>query len=205
MANTKTVKHFSQYLIAILGGGLLLAITIFMGIIPYIKNQQRPAYLDINIQPRNAIVEINGESYRSAVYELEPGQYTAIVRLNDLPPETINLNLEKAKTLGVYLHWTKTKGWQYLTADELRHYNAIADIMPLTISTCGTPATRTNCDAITVKYDSAPTCQYDKCLLITGRQANLNPNLLDLLKAKLTEHGYDLEDYQYLYDKNSNL
>lgn len=198
---TKQVKNFYYKLAWICGGGLLLALVIFLGILPLINYLNKPAYLEILV-PEGAKVEIDGAEYRSAIYEMEPGQYTATVKLGNLEPEIINMNLAKNETTGLYMNWTESGGWKYLTADELAHQKAIAEITPLYLSICGTPAKRTNCNAIAINYDRVPECQNRECLVINGREAELTDEALSAVRDKLSENGYNLDDYKYVYVQN---
>lgn len=199
---TKQVKNFYYKLAWICGGGLALALVIFLGILPFIDYLGKPAYLEILV-PEEAVVEIDGVEYNSAIYEMEPGEYTATVRLGNLEPEVVKMSLAKNETTGLYLDWTESGGWQYLTAEELAHRKAIAEITPLYLSICGTPARRTNCDAIVVNYDRVPECQNRECLVINGRQAKLTDEVLSAVRDKLSENGYNLDDYKYVYIQNS--
>ena len=106
------INKFYRNLILICGGGLVLALVIFLGIIPLIDNANKPAFLDILV-PAGAKVEIDGREYHSAIYEMEPGAYTATVTLGNLAPEIVNFNLEKNVTTGLYLNWTESGGWRY--------------------------------------------------------------------------------------------
>ena len=200
---SKGAKNFYQKIAWICGGGLLVALIIFWVIIPLIEFWQKPAYLDILV-PAEAKVEIDGQEYRNAVYEMEPGSYTATVRLGDLPPEVIEMNLTKNVTTGLYLNWSESGGWQYLTAEELAHRQAIGEITPLYLSICGTPAKRTNCNAVVINYDRVPECQNQECLVINGRGAEMTDEVLTAVRDKLTENGYNLDDYRYVYVQNDN-
>ena len=197
----KEVRNFYWKLAWICGGGLVLVLVIFLGIIPLINYSNKPAYLDILV-PAEATVEIDGVEYRNAIYEMEPGEYKATVRMGDLPPEVAKMSLKKNVTTGLYLDWTENDGWKYLTAEELAHRGAIREIMPLYLSICGTPAKRTNCNAITINYDRVPECQNQECLVISGRQAEMTDEVLTAVRNKLSENGYDLDDYRYIYTQN---
>ena len=199
----KTVEYFYQKLALICGGGLVLALLIFLGLIPLLNNLNKPAYLDILV-PTGATVEINGQDYRSAVYEFEPGDYSATVTMGNLKPESYKMRLNKNETTGLYLTWTESDGWKKLTAEELAHKNEIKKILPLYLSICGTPAKRTNCDAISINYDRIPECKGQECIVIDGRRAELTDEVLTAVRNKLSENGYSLDDYHYVYIQNDN-
>ena len=89
-------------------------LVIFLIIVPAIKNANRPAFLDILVAPVDANVIIGGEEYRNAVYEMEPGHYTAIVTREDFNEVTVDFDLEKNKTAGLYLYMEPTDGnWDF--------------------------------------------------------------------------------------------
>ena len=197
-------NKFYQRIAIVFGVGVGLALVIFMGVVPLINYLNKPAYLDILVTPVGAKVEIEGQEYRNAIYKMEPGEYTATIKLGDLPVETVKLNLAKNETTGLYANWSESGGWKYLTAGELAHRQAIAEITPLYLSICGTPANRMNCNAIVVNYDRAPECLNEKCLVINGRQAEMTDEVLTAVRDKLAENGYNLDDYVYTYVQNDN-
>ncbi|MCR5700157.1 MAG: hypothetical protein K6G49_01865 [Candidatus Saccharibacteria bacterium] len=200
---TNNVDYFYQKLALICIGGLVLAMTIFLGLVPLISHLNKPAYLDILV-PIGTTVKINGQEYNSAVYEFEPGDYQATVTLGNLEPKTYDLKLNKNETTGLYLTWSENGGWKQLTAEELAHKHEIKKILPLYLSICGTPAKRTNCDAISINYDRVPECKGQECIVIDGRRAELTDEALTAIRDKLSENGYNLDDYQYVYVQNEN-
>lgn len=203
MANSNDLNKFYRKLGMLFGAGIILILIIFLGIIPLVDYLNKPAYLDVLVTPTDAKVEINGAEYRNAVYELEPGTYTATVTLKDASSETVKLNLEKNQTTGLYLGWSSDGGWQYYTAEDIKHRNSIGEIMPIHLSICGTPANRMNCDAIEVQYDRVPECGNEQCIVISGRRANLTDEVVKLVQDELDKNDYKLDDYQYVYIQNS--
>ena len=201
----KDVNKFYKRLAIVFGVGVVLALVIFLGVLPLIDYLGKPAYLDVMVEPAEAKVEIGGQEYASnAVYELEPGAYTVTVRLGELEPEVVELNLVKNQTTGLYLQWTEDGGWRLYTAEELRQKDAIAELMPLKLSICGVPAKRTNCDAIAIYYDREAKCGGEKCLVINGRRAELTDEVLDAVRGELSARGYSLDDYKYIYVQNDD-
>ena len=86
-------------------------LVIFLIIVPAIKNANRPAFLDILVAPVDANVMIDGEEYRNAVYEMEPGHYTATITKEGF--------IEKNKTAGLYLYMEPTDGnWDFYKKKE---------------------------------------------------------------------------------------
>ncbi len=192
-----TQKFLKRALFGVIGG-ILVVVAIFCGIIPLVEYLGKPAYLEVLVEPTDAKVEIMGAEYRNAVYEFEPGNYTAKISREGAPTEEVALTLERNRTTGLYLEWSETAGkWIYYTAAELEHRNAIAEILPLELAVCGENATRMNCDAITVEYA-------DGKLAISGRKAELDEKGLEAVKNGLSEKGYNLEDYEYSYRQRVN-
>ncbi len=179
-------------------GGIVVVLVIFLGIIPFCEYLGKPAYLEVLVNPTDAKVEIAGTEYRNAVYEFEPGVYTAKISRTGTPTEEVTLTLEKNRTTGLYLEWSEVKGeWIYYTAEELGHKNSIGEILPLDLSVCGENATRVNCNAITVEYANGK-------LVISGRKAELDADGLTAVKNGLNEKGYNLENYEYSYRQKVN-
>lgn len=94
-------------------------LVIFLIIVPAIKNANRPAFLDILVAPVDANVMIDGEEYRNAVYEMEPGHYTATITKEGFNEVTVDFDLEKNKTAGLYLYMEPTDGnWDFYKKKE---------------------------------------------------------------------------------------
>ena len=94
-------------------------LVIFLIIVPAIKNANRPAFLDILVAPVDANVMISGEEYRNAVYEMEPGHYTATITKEGFNEVTVDFDLEKNKTAGLYLYMEPTDGnWDFYKKKE---------------------------------------------------------------------------------------
>lgn len=81
----------------------------------------------------------------------------------------------------------------------------VREIMPINVSVCGKPATRMNCDVLSVEYDYAKECGNKICLVITGRGEKLNSEGLKEIKTRMKEKGYDFNDYEYTYRQNSEI
>lgn len=93
---------------------ITMVLVIFLVIVPLVKNAARLAFLDILVAPVDATVTINGEEYRNAVYEMEPGHYTATIAKEGFNEVTVDFDLEKNKTAGLYLYMEPTDGdWGY--------------------------------------------------------------------------------------------
>lgn len=85
------------------------------------------------------------------------------------------------------------------SADSLINTISIRTLTPFSFSICSGPASRTNCNAISIKYDYYLECGNTLCLAITGRGANLNDATLATIREKLAERGYNFDNYEYFY------
>ena len=98
---------------------ITMVLVIFLVIVPLVKNAMRLAFLDILVAPVDASVMINGEEYRNAIYEMEPGHYTAIVTREGFNEVAVDFDLEKNKTAGLYLYMEPTDGdWNFYEKKE---------------------------------------------------------------------------------------
>ena len=98
---------------------IAMVLVIFLVIVPLVKNATRLAFVDILVAPVDASVMINGEEYRNAIYEMEPGHYTAIVTREGFNEVTVDFDLEKNKTAGLYLYMEPTDGdWNFYEKKE---------------------------------------------------------------------------------------
>lgn len=191
--------------IGIIAACMIIVFVLFMTVfVPLIKNSMRPAYLDIEVTPASATVEINGNKYSNGVYELDPGEYSIAIKTGDEVVQESKLTLEKGKTSTLYLDITADGETDSKTAEEKASYDAISGVMPLNFSICGTPATRMNCDSITVDYKLDEKCGSNECVVITGRAEELSENVLVEVKTRLENRGFNLNDYQYIYKQNAN-
>lgn len=93
---------------------ITMVLVIFLVIVPLVKNVTRLAFLDILVAPVDASVMINGEEYRNAIYEMEPGHYTATITKEGFNEVVLDFDLEKNKTAGLYLYLEPSNGdWGY--------------------------------------------------------------------------------------------
>lgn len=93
---------------------------------------------------------------------------------------------------------------QDTSADKLIKELSVKTVTPIQFSVCGEPATRSNCDSISIGYDYSKKCDNMLCLVITGRKSNISQDTLNLVKTKLSEKGYNFTDYHYTYQQNDN-
>lgn len=93
---------------------IIVVVVIFLGIIPLINKSERPAFLDVLVTPVDATVTVNDKEMNNAVYEMEPGEYTAIITRDGFVSVTMDLKLEKDKTTGIYLNLVPDDGdWEF--------------------------------------------------------------------------------------------
>lgn len=109
-----------------------------------------------------------------------------------------------------YQYWNLNKISNNLTIDQDNSAEnfikkiSIRSIMPLQFSICGEPANRLNCDSLTIDYNYSQKYNDSLCISISGRKANLEQSTLDIIRNKLTEYGYNLNDYNFFYQQNDN-
>lgn len=93
---------------------IAVVLVVFLVIIPMIKDSAKLAFLDILVTPVDASVVIDGEVYNNAMYEMEPGHYTATIVREGFKTVTADFDLEKGKTAGLYLYLEPSDGdWGY--------------------------------------------------------------------------------------------
>lgn len=83
---------------------IVVMLVVFLGVIPFVKYLSRPAFIDILVTPVDATITMNDKEMRNAVYEMEPGEYNVFISRDGFEPVTIELNLEKNKTTGLYVY-----------------------------------------------------------------------------------------------------
>ena len=224
----KDLKIFIRNVIIACLTGIILVAVVFFGIVPVLGQTEKPAYLDILVTPLEAKVVINGAEYRDAVYEFEPGMYTVEIALDGFQSKTIEMELKQNQTFGLYVSLTPDDGdWSYFEEKQhqtslealLRLYGglietgdvtefakkvSLKDEVPIEFSICEAPATRRNCDAITINYDYSKACGDNLCLIISSRRPELTDETLSEVAAKLEEKGYDLDNYKYTFVQDVN-
>lgn len=89
---------------------IVVVLAVFLVIIPLIKDAARPAYLDVLVAPVDATVAIDGEEYNNAIYEMESGHYAATISKENFKPVTVEFDLKKGETTGLYLYLEPTNG-----------------------------------------------------------------------------------------------
>lgn len=227
-------KRFIRKTIIAFGFLMLIALVVFILVVPAIKKISRPAFLDILVAPLDSIVQIDGNTYGNGVYEFEPGTYVATISSDGFESKTIELELEKNKTTDLYLYLEQDNGkWDYYqkrhnaqsldallkingyseptlsptdhdeTDSDFVHAMSISAYMPVYFSICGEPASRMNCDAISIYYDYSEQCNNELCLIITGRRKEINQETLTKVNSELQERGFSLNDYKYTYIQNT--
>lgn len=88
------------------------------------------------------------------------------------------------------------------SANTLIEKLSIKSITPITFSICGQPATRSNCDSIAIDYEYSSECDDELCLAISGRKSKLDTETLNIIRSKLAESGYNLDNYKYFYTQS---
>ena len=83
--------------------------------------------------------------------------------------------------------------------------DSISEYTPIRFSVCEMPATRINCDAVEVTYDFSDSCNGQKCLIVKGREETLTDIVTDELASQLSIKGYDLNNYRYIYEQDTEI
>ena len=91
------------------------------------------------------------------------------------------------------------------TVDKFINKVTIGAKMPIYTSVCGTPARRTNCNAVSVNYDYDARCGGKLCLIIEGRESSLSGEALKTIQAEIEVMGRSFEEYQYVYNQNIRM
>ncbi|MBR2710748.1 hypothetical protein IKF02_03970 [Candidatus Saccharibacteria bacterium] len=84
------------------------------------------------------------------------------------------------------------------------HTMSIQLYTPIYFSICGEPASRMNCDSISVDYGHNKQCGNKPCLIITGRRKEINQETLAEVGAELEQRGFSLNDYEYVYMQDAD-
>ncbi|RYC75003.1 hypothetical protein [Candidatus Nanosyncoccus alces] len=83
--------------------------------------------------------------------------------------------------------------------------NSISEFTPIRFAICENPATRVNCDAVEVTYDYSEKCDNQKCLIIKGRKEELTNDVITELTNQLSSRGYNLDNYRYIYEQDTEI
>ena len=195
------MKKMNKGMMIMLGVGVLVLLVVLLGVVPYVEQMGKPAYLDVLVE-EGGTVKIDGVEYRNGVYEMEPGKYTAKVLAESdggaggVKDLTLELDLVRNQTAGVYPYFRNGK-WGVYTAEELAHRQGIVGVLPMEFALCEGAATRVNCDAVRVSYEKM--CKGKECVVTRGRKAELTEETLSQVQERLAEKGYNLDDYEYVY------
>ena len=100
--------------LSIIIGVLLIFISVFAIIIPFINSQSTSTYLDIAVAPSTATIELDGTKINAGVNEITPGEHHLKFSAPDFESKEINIIIEKHKDQSVveYLKNT-TEGMRY--------------------------------------------------------------------------------------------
>lgn len=166
----------------------------------------------------DATISADGFKTKNLSLSLEKGKVNKL--LTYLTPENDDWSYyeaaENQESLSILLTNSGYQSWDLIkvnsnlttdqdtSADALIKKLSIKSVTPIQFSICGEPATRSNCDAISVSYDYSSECDNMLCLVITGRKAAISQDTLNLIKNKISEQGYNFTDYPYFYKQNEN-
>ena len=211
-------KHFRPIMITV---GIIIAICLIILIVVAIRNfQPVKTFISVNIAPTTATVTINGQAYRNGTYELAPGQYEAQISAAGFTPKTLTIDVKQSETTPIATFLLNQKeGMAYfeknaadlqvlatLTDPEAQEfmtsYNkklSIRDYFPIDATydmsaVNGTPGNDLYEQTITDGSQDSD-CPLAFCLYASGYQLNE-----DALREALENLGYNLDDYEVIYD-----
>ena len=229
MQSEETTK-LARNLLIIIGSAIIVVLIVIFGIIPLTKSLNRPAYLDILLAPNDAVVSIDEAEYTSATYEFEPGSYTAVVKRQGFKDKTFELELVRGETAKLYTYLIpEDNDWSFYEEEmnktslenlirivehrETEEKNTevenlikkvnIESVMPIDFAVCKEPASRMTCDSVEVTYDYEKECDNMLCVVITGRNSELTNEVLNDVKTRLSEKGFNLDNYKFIYKQNT--
>lgn len=203
---------------------VLALISIIALIILYIYLHS--ATLLIQVAPYSANISINQKIYQNGLYKVKPEkQIEVTVSADGFKPETFSIELPKNQATTIITSLTPTEDNQNFyqkseNRDSLSILIANNDLepspdlqntlkkislqssVPIETSYCGTPATRANCNSVSINYDYYPECENLLCVKITGRKSQLDEETLNVVRGQLSKLGYNLNDYQYFYQQS---
>lgn len=218
-------SHYRTIRITLIGAILVLAALLgFFVLRPIVAELNAPPRLSINIAPSNADILIDGQHYRCGLYELAPGDYHAQISADGFNAKDLDFTVTPHGTTIItdYLVHSN-EGLAYfersvvdlatlraIDTPEIRdflqaydHKAAIVAELPIT----GSYDANADKNAAPVsEYSFKITdgsrhadCQRVICLLISSYKAN--PTILKhAVSQKLQEKGYNLDDYQTIYE-----
>lgn len=218
-------QHFRVVMIGV-GVVILLCILALIGLgVSKIK----PAHtmLEIAVAPHDATILINGQEYRNGIYEIEPGNYTVEISKDGFESKSFSVEAPEKQTgkISTFLV-NKKEGMEYYersqadlnilgtmtdteTVEFMKDYNrriSIAEYLPIDASysiegpQVGEGERQGN-NIYRQKIANGSTdsrCEWAFCLLVTGDLYNE-----EILRNTLLDKGYDLDDYEVIYDIES--
>lgn len=210
-------RHYRGIMISVAG---VIAVCILVVIILLVSNVARPkTFLQINVAPGNALIEVNGQEYHNGIYEIAPGTYSAEISAEGFESKTQSVTVQKGETakISTYL-LNEDDGMNYYLSsagdieilrgiedqeakDFLARYDQMVSIrekFPIDAS-YNVPEEGLNYSQTVSDGSSRPECEMAFCLLVTG-YGQPNDEVVD---DALSDAGYDMEDYQVVYDFKS--
>ena len=185
-------------------------------------NLDKGTYVTFNFAPTEAVITIDGKDYKTGTHEFKPGKYTGEIHYDGFDSKTVEINVGQRSVASVtdyllnqkegLLYFEKSAAdiavLENITGDEavanfLTAYHkkyAIMDELPLDASfdnraETGFPSQ----DLVSVKIENGNShekCNGTLCLLIVGKKVSNKK-----VKEVLSEKGYQIEDYEVIYEK----
>lgn len=204
--------------LSIIIGILLIFISVFAIIIPFINSQATSTYLDIAVAPSIATIELDGTKINAGVNEIAPGEHHLKFSAPNFESKEINIIVEKHKDQSVveYLKNT-TEGMQYFfksrediavlrsyqqkntndreVTDFLNKYDSLIKITEkLPIVTNFREGANIVSGEITDGTNS-PKCDYAFCL-----QVDQPKSYEWRIRESMQLAGYNYDDYEIIYE-----
>lgn len=210
-------RHYRGIMISV---AVVIAVCVLVPIILLISNVAQPkTFLQINVAPGNALIDVNGQEYRNGIYEIEPGTYSAEISAEGFEPKIQSVTVQKGETakISTYL-LNEDDGMDYYLSnagdieilrsvedqevkDFLAHYDQMISIrekFPIDAS-YNVPEMGLNYSQTVSDGSSRQECEMAFCLLVTG-YGQPNDEVVD---GALNDAGYNIDDYQVIYDFKS--
>ena len=204
--------------LSIIIGVLLIFISVFAIIIPFINSQATSTYLDIAVAPSTATIELDGTKINAGVNEITPGEHHLKFSAPNFESKEINIIIEKHKDQSVveYLKNT-TEGMRYFfksrediavlrsyqqnntndqeVTDFLNKYDSLIKITEkLPIVTNFREGANIVSGEITDGTNN-PKCDYAFCL-----QVDQSKSYEWRVRESMQLAGYNYDDYEIIYE-----
>ena len=179
--------------LSIIIGILLIFISVFAIIIPFINSQATSTYLDIAVAPSTATIELDGTKINAGVNEITPGEHHLKFSAPDFESKEINIIVEKHKDQSVVEYLKNTNDQE--VSDFLNKYDSLIKITEkLPIVTNFREGANIVSGEITDGINN-PKCDYAFCL-----QVDQPKSYEWRIRESMQLAGYNYDDYEIIYE-----